>query len=242
MKPPEASSPVFATLDPTVLDTEMNGMYQDGEMDFINSGDYQHLSHDAGQEFDDIFARSPQTTDNSGLYVSPSEVSFKRQQQNSNFLKRPLAFSFDSPSDSAGDNSSPGSSAESTRDHARNSSVGSAVHSDGAVKFENERWQPFSMNKDNLFGLDTDFNGFDAKYTDIESSNRVMDSAFDFDSAASSPMPPNKDAPQTIKKQRNSTKQVMVRFSLLLIESLNRYLTRFPRCLIDTSSWLALLF
>lgn len=182
-------------------------------MDFINGGDYQHLAHDAGREFDDIFARSPQTTDNSGLYVSPSEVSFKRQQQNANSLKRPLAFSFDSPSDSAGDNSSPGSSAESTRDHARNSSVGSAVHSDGAVKFENEGWQAFSMNKDNLFGLDTDFNGFDPKYTDIESSNRVMDSAFDFDSAASSPMPPNKDAYQTIKKQKNSTKQVMVRFS-----------------------------
>lgn len=215
MKPPEASSPVFATLDPTVLDTEMNGMYRDGEMEFINGGDYQHLSHDAGREFDDIFARSPQTTENSGLYVSPSEVSYKRQQQNSNSLKRPLAFSFDSPSDSVGDNSSPGSSTESTRDHARNSSVGSAVHSDGAVKFENDGWQAFSMNKDNLFGMDTDFSSFDLKYTDLESSNRVMDSAFDFDSAASSPMPPN-NASKAIKKPKSSTKQAMVRLSIVI--------------------------
>lgn len=219
MKPPEASSPVFATLDPTVLDTEMNGMYQDGNMEFINGGDYQHLPHDPGREFDDLFTRSSQHTDNSGLYVSPSEVSLKQQQQNSNSLKRPLAFSFDSPSDSAGDNSSPGSSAESTRDHARNPSVGSAVHSDGAVKFENEGWQAFSMTRDDLFGLDTDFNGFDPKYADIESSNKVMDSAFDFDSAASSPMPSSKDASQPTKKQESSSKQVVVRIFPFFIDS-----------------------
>ncbi|EED21628.1 membrane-tethered transcription factor (SPT23), putative [Talaromyces stipitatus ATCC 10500] len=210
MKPPEASSPMFATLDPTVLDTEMNGIYQDGDMDFMNSGDFQQLPSDAGREFDDIFARSPesQTTDHNGLYVSPSEMSFRRQQQTANSLKRPLTFSFDSPSDSTGDNSSPGSSVESTRDHARNSSVGSAVHSDGAVKYENDGWPAF-MNKDNLFGLESEFNGFDTKYSDIESSNRVMDSAFDFDSAASSPMPANKNTPQTAKKQKASTKQLM---------------------------------
>ena len=86
---------------------------------------------------------------------------------------------------------------------------------DGAIKFENEEWQAFTMNKDNLFGMDTDFSSFDLKYTDLESSNRVMDSAFDFDSAASSPMPPN-NASKAIKKPKSSTKQAMVRLSIVI--------------------------
>ncbi|OKL63788.1 hypothetical protein UA08_00759 [Talaromyces atroroseus] len=194
MRPPEApSSPVFATLDPTVLDTEMNGVYEDADTEFVNGGDY-HQPHDAGREFDDIFAHSTHAriVDNSGLYVSPSEVSSVKQQQHSKSLKRPLEFSLDSPSDSPCDNSSPGSSAESMRDHGRNSSVGSAAYSDAAIKFDSDGWfnaQAFSEKDDNLFGLENDFAGFDPKYTDIESSNKVMDSAFDFESAASSPMP-----------------------------------------------------
>jgi hypothetical protein len=228
MRPPEAaSSPVFATLDPTVLDTEMNGIYEDGEMEFVNGGDYHHPSQDAGREFDDIFAHSSQSRsiDNNGLYVSPSEVTSIKQEQHSNSLKRPLAFSLDSPSDSAGDNSSPGSSAESMRDHGRNSSVGSAVHSDGAIKFDSDVWfnaQAFSEKDDNLFGLGNDFSGFDPKYTDIESSNKVMDSAFDFESAASSPMPLKTEAEKhkgSSKTQVNgfgSSKPInMVSFSLL---------------------------
>lgn len=218
MRPPEASSPVFATLDPIVLDTDMNGIYQDGNMDFVNSGDYQHDSHDAGREFDDMFAGASQSrvVDNNGLYVSPSEISSKSHQQSSNSLKRPLAFSLDSPSDSTGDKSSPSSSVESTRDHARNSSVGSAVHSDGAIKFESDSWfntQAFSDKEDNLFGLDnTEFTGFDTRYADIESSNKVMDSAFDFESAASSPVPSKNEAvnpPRASKKHKaGSTTQV----------------------------------
>lgn len=191
----------------------MNGIYDNDEMEFTNGGDYHHPSNDVGKEFDDLFARSSQTRggNNSGLYVSPSEMSSKKQQHVSKSLKRPLAFSLDSPSDSAGDNSSPGSSAESMRDHGRNSSVGSAVHSDGAAKFDTDVWfntQAFTEKEDNLFGLDTDFTSFDPKYTDIESSNRVMDSAFDFESAASSPMPLKNESSSfsgVSKKQKNSS-------------------------------------
>lgn len=190
---------MFTTLDPTVLDTEMNGVYENGDMEFINGGDYHHPSHDVGMEFDNMLSHSQsRNADNNGLYVSPSDVSSGKQKQASKSLKRPLAFSLDSPSDSPGDNSSPGSSAESMREHGRNSSVGSAVHSDGAAKFDSDAWlsmPAFSAKEDNLLGLDsTDLAGFDPNYTDIESSNRVMDSSFDFESAASSPMPLKNEA------------------------------------------------
>lgn len=195
MRPQEtASSPAFPHLDPIVLDVDMNSLYHDGDMEFLNNGDYQNPSNDSGRDLDELFPPSAESRNGNGIESSASPAGFKgkkQQTQAPGSLKRPHTFALDSSSDSPGDNSSPGSSSDSPRDHGRNSSVGSAIHSESAINFDADGWlnpQAFSDRQENLFGLDS-MGGFDPNFADIESSNRVMDSAFDFESAASSPTP-----------------------------------------------------
>lgn len=196
MRPQEtASSPAFPHLDPIVSVADMNGLYHDGDMEFLNNGDYQHASNGSGRDFDEFFTPSAESRNGNGVESSASPAALKGKKQTTQgpaSLKRPHAFALDSSSDSPADNSSPGSSSDSPRDHGRNSSVGSAIHSESAINFDADGWlnpQAFSDRQENLFGLDTSMGGFDAHFADIESSNRVMDSAFDFESAASSPTP-----------------------------------------------------
>ncbi|KAL1969347.1 hypothetical protein VTN77DRAFT_9540 [Rasamsonia byssochlamydoides] len=189
----------------------MDNLYQDSDIDFLSNHDLQNSTTNAGREFDDLFSRSSMT-DNEPC-ASPSELSIKRHLQGPDPLQQRHVFSMDSPSDSLEENSSPGSSSESPRDHGRNSSVGSAAHSESAIKYQSDGWlgEMLSGKEDTLFSLDTDMHGLDHGFsmdTDIESSNRVMDSAFDFDSAASSPSPLKTEPSSAPKSQKSFKTQV----------------------------------
>ncbi|KAL2796743.1 hypothetical protein BJX66DRAFT_129203 [Aspergillus keveii] len=197
-----ASSPTFPALDPIVVDDDMNP-YHDTDMDFLDSTRLQLSSEHAGQDFDDLFTRAaPSRTvaESDPPCLSPSELSLKRSYHEQDTLRHPKAFASNSPAESL-DNSSPSSSSESPRNHLRNPSVASstsAVHSENTVMpfgYTSEDWvnPDYDHVKDeSLFGFDASLPNLEGPYpaeTDLESSNKAMDAAFDFESAASSPSP-----------------------------------------------------
>lgn len=199
MRPPESTTaPVFQAIDPIILDNEMEGLYQENDMDFLTSHEFQLPGSDVGHEFDELFSRN--TTSqliSDEVAEPPSTLSMRKKKRplpDNTTLKPQSLLAVDPPSDSP-ENSSPGSSSESVRDHGRQHSIAStnsAVHSENAAlagQFQSNGW--FHSGQDEtLFGLDTDLHSLGRNFsldTDIESSNKVMDSAFDFESAASSP-------------------------------------------------------
>lgn len=194
-----ASSPSFPVLDPIIVDDEMEGAYRDSDMGFLDHSGLSMSSADAGRDFDDLFAHGPSTrmVTDSDSCLSPSELSVKQQFQDHDKLRQPHVVASESPVDSP-DNSSRSSSSESPRNHLRNTSVtstSSAVHSENAnmpFRFSSEEWMNSeleSVKEEPYFGLNNSMpteNGFNVG-TDLESSNKAMDAAFDFESAASSP-------------------------------------------------------
>ncbi|KAI9368856.1 hypothetical protein BJX61DRAFT_194415 [Aspergillus egyptiacus] len=207
-----ASSPTFSALDPIVVDDDMVNPYRDTDMDFL-----QLSSETAGQDFDDLFSRaaSSHTAESNPQCLSPSELSLKRSYQEQDALRQPKVFASNSPAEST-DNSSPSSSSESPRNHLRNSSVASstsAVHSENTVMpfgYTSEDWvnPDYDHVKDeSLFGFDASLPNLEGPYpvaTDLESSNKAMDAAFDFESAASSPSPLKANAVPFAGSQKNS--------------------------------------
>ncbi|KAL4809387.1 hypothetical protein BDV18DRAFT_79786 [Aspergillus unguis] len=198
------SSPIFAALDPIVVDEDdMVNPYQDTDMDFLDSARLQLSSENAGQEFDDLFSRASSSrpvADSNPPCLSPSELSLKRSYQENESLRQPKMFASDSPAESPED-SSPSSSSESPRNHLRNPSVASstsAVHSENTVMpfgYTTDDWvnpDYDNVKDESLFGFDASLPNLEGPYppvTDLESSNKAMDAAFDFESAASSPSP-----------------------------------------------------
>ncbi|PTU22739.1 hypothetical protein P175DRAFT_0499286 [Aspergillus ochraceoroseus IBT 24754] len=177
--------------------------YQDTDMDFLDSTRLQLSSENAGQDFDDLFTRAASSrtvTESEPSCLSPSELSLKRSYQGQDTLRRPEVLASDSPAESS-DNSSPSSSSESPRNHLRDSSVASsasAVHSENTVipfGYTSDDWMnpEFGhVKEESLFGFDPSLPNMESAYpadTDLESSNKAMDAAFDFESAASSPSP-----------------------------------------------------
>ena len=194
MRPPDvSSSPAFPLLDPIILDGDMDDPYQESEVGFLNTTGLPDASTGAGQEFDDLLPRVPAThpiaDSASASCASPSEHSGKKPFAGTDPLGQNHLLLVDSPVESP-ENSSPGSSAGSPanplRDH--DASTGSRT------QYQPSEWlnhHALTETEDQFFGLDTDMsleNAFPMD-ADIETSNRVMDSAFDFDSAASSPSP-----------------------------------------------------
>jgi hypothetical protein len=198
MRAPEGTTAlVFQAVDPTILDNEMEGLYQDNDMDFLTNHEFQLPGADVGHDFDELFSRNTTSQMISDELTASPSMAFKKKKrplQGHTTLKSRSLLAVDSPSDSP-ENSSPGSSSESVRDHARQHSIAStnsAVHSENAAltgQFPPNGW--FHSGPDEtLFGLDSDLHSLSRNFsldTDIESSNKVMDSAFDFESAASSP-------------------------------------------------------
>lgn len=198
MRPPESiTPPVFQAVDPIILDNEMEGLYQGNDMDFLTSHDFSIPGGDAGHEFDEIFSRNPSSNGRSNVRIESSQtVSMKKNRplQNHSTLQSQSLLAVGSPSASPENSSSPRSSSDSVRDHGRQYSItstNSAVHSEDAVltgQFQNG-WL-HSGQEETFFNLDADLQSLGRNFsfdTDIESSNKVMDSAFDFESAASSP-------------------------------------------------------
>ncbi|KAL4880852.1 hypothetical protein BJY04DRAFT_228054 [Aspergillus karnatakaensis] len=198
----QASSPTFPALDPIVVDDDMGNPYQDTDMDFIDTARLQLSSENAGQDFDDLFSRATSSrtiAESNPPCLSPSELSLKRSYQDQDALRQPQVFTSDSPAESPED-SSPSSSSESPRNHLRNPSVASstsAVHSEHTVMpfgYTSDDWvnPDYDVKDESLFGFDASLPNLEGPYTaetDLESSNKAMDAAFDFESAASSPSP-----------------------------------------------------
>ncbi|KAL2824870.1 hypothetical protein BDW59DRAFT_80165 [Aspergillus cavernicola] len=197
------SSPTFPALDPIVVDDDMVNPYQDTDMDFLDTAALQLSAEHAGQEFDDLFTRAASSrtvAESNPPCLSPSDLSLKRSYQEDP-LRHPHDFASDSPAESP-DNSTSSSSSESPRNHLRNPSIAStasAVHSENLVMpfaYTSEDWvnPDFDHVKDeSLFGFDASLPNLEGPpypaETDLESSNKAMDAAFDFESAASSPSP-----------------------------------------------------
>ncbi|KAL4950805.1 hypothetical protein BDW69DRAFT_171319 [Aspergillus filifer] len=197
-----ASSPTFPALDPIVVDEDIVNPYQDTNMDFIDTARLLS-SENAGQEFDDLFSHASSShtaADSNPPCLSPSELSLKRAYPDNESLRHPQSFPSDSPAESPED-SSPSSSSGSPRNHLRNPSVASsnsAVFSENTVMpfgYTTDDWvnpDYDNVKDESLFGFDASLPNLEGPYpaeTDLESSNKVMDAAFDFDSAASSPSP-----------------------------------------------------
>lgn len=173
-------------------------------------------SERAGRDLDTFYSGGPSprtiSADSESACLSPSEVSGIKNYQGQDPLRHRHVFAADSPADSP-ENSTRSSSSESPPNHFRNpsmTSTGSASNTESTMLpfgYSEEWVNPdfASMREHMLFGLDsTTFPG-DA---DIESSNKVMDAAFDFESAASSPSPLKMDAPthpKSYRKSKNAT-------------------------------------
>ncbi|KAL2865352.1 putative membrane-tethered transcription factor (SPT23) [Aspergillus lucknowensis] len=198
-----ASSPTFPALDPIVVDDDMVNPYQDPDMDFLDPTRLQSLSEDAGQEFDDLFTRATSSrtvAESDPPCLSPSELSLKRSYQEQDTLRQNKVFASGLPAESP-EESSPSSSSESPRNHLRNPSVASstsAVHSENTLMpfgYTSEDWENPDydhVRDESLFGFDASLPNLEAPLrveNDLESSNKAMDAAFDFESAASSPSP-----------------------------------------------------
>ena len=205
MGPAEAvSSPAFPALDPIVVDDEMENPYHTNNMDFLDSARLQMSSENAGQDFDDLFSHptsSRTVTEQGSTCLSPSELSVKRPyQEQQDALRPPNIVKSDSPAESP-DNSSRSSSSESPRNHLRNPSVSSstsAVHSENHMMpfgYTSEDWVNSdlgSVKEESLFNFDPSLPNVEVPFPtepDLESSNKAMDAAFDFESAASTPSP-----------------------------------------------------
>lgn len=209
------SSPAFPVLDPIIVDDEMENAYRDSDMDFLDPSRLQMSSERAGREFDDFFPRAPSSrtvTESETSCLSPSELSIKKHYQSPDTLTQPHLLASDPPSDSP-ENSSRSSSSESPRNHPSNQSFTSSNspgNGESAIL-------PFgysgdwinsdlvSVKDDMLFGLDSGAFAVDA---DIESSNKVMDASFDFESAASSPSPLKTGATPQPKVQARAKSQL----------------------------------
>lgn len=215
-----ASSPSFPVLDPIIVDDEMENAYRDSDMGFLDPTRLPMSSADAGRDFDDLFAHATSSrviTDADSSCLSPSELSVKQQFKDHHKLSQPHVLASESPVDSP-DNSSRSSSSESPRNHLRNPSVtstSSAVHSENTAmpfRYSSEDWMGSeleSVKEEPLFGLHSSLptDGGFTMGTDLESSNKAMDAAFDFESAASSPNYMKSDTtPQARWKKRAKAK------------------------------------
>lgn len=184
-------------------------------MGFLDPTRLQTSSIGAGREFDDLFSRTTasRAVGDSESYLAPSELSAKRHYQDQDALTQPHTVAADSPADTP-DNSSRSSSSESPRNHMRTTSVAStnsAMHTENTMtdgRYHSNAWlnSDFgSLKEEPLFGLEADMPPLDGAFTmdtDIESSNKAMDSAFDFESAASSPSPLKTEASSLPKSQK----------------------------------------
>lgn len=199
MAPAETPSPAFPILDPVIVDDEMENAYQDADNDFLDPARLQMSSGSAGQEFDDLLAHTSSSrtlTDSESACLSPSELSVKRHYAEQDHLRQPRVMTADSPAESP-DNSSRSSSSESPRNqHLRHSSVASSAGESSMMPFgytPSEDWMNpdlESVKEEPLFGLDSSLQPMDNGLPldgDLEFSNKAMDAAFDFESAASSP-------------------------------------------------------
>lgn len=186
------SSPAFLALDPVIMDDEMESTFRNANMDFLDPTQLEMPSETAGGDFDDLFSRVTTSRSNG---VPGSSKPYRNQHP----LRQLPVLAADSPAESP-DNSSRSSSSESPRNHLRQASVvstNSAAHSENPLTsagFPSDDWmrpELASVKEESPFTIEPSFplDGGHSLDPDLESSNKAMDAAFDFESAASSPSP-----------------------------------------------------
>ena len=208
----DSSSPLFSSREPIIFDADMDTPYQDRDVHCFNPVLLETPSIIAGREFDDhLFAP---TTGGPVLgpvpCLSPAELSLKQHDRSPQNLEGTPS----PPSDMLSDSLSNNSSTNSPSSHVRNDSLvstNSATYThDTMIAFSPPPWPSsdgFSMPDEPLFGTDVDMTAPDCSIPteeDLELSNRAMDSAFDFDSAASSPSPLKMDSIADTKSKTNA--------------------------------------
>lgn len=203
------SYPAFPALDPIILDDEMESTFRNTDMDFLDPTKLETSSGPAGGDFDDLFAR----VSNSRLNAAPGSSKYQDQHP----LRQPPLMAAESPAESP-DNSSRSSSSESPRNHLRQASIAStnsAAHSDNPLPsagLPTEDWmhpELSSVKEESPFTIDPSYpvDGVFTLNPDLESSNKAMDAAFDFESAASSPSPLKTENPPLSDSNQPSKSQ-----------------------------------
>lgn len=199
------SSSVFPSLDPIIMDDDMESNFRSANMDFLDPATLEMSTENGGAEFDDLFARTKTLgTDRDSEHSKPGDPNPLRQ------VPAPAA---DSPAESA-DDSSRSSSSESPRNHIRRTSTAStnsAAHSELPTASYSEDWMHglSSVKEESPFNIDPLFptDGFSGD-PDLEVSNKAMDAAFDFESAASSPSPLKTDNGSLPRPHKRSKSQL----------------------------------
>lgn len=206
------SSPAFPTLDPIIMDEEMESTFHNANMDFLDPAKLNMPSESAGADFDDIFSHAT----HSRSHAAPESSKPYRDQHP---LRQQPVLTADSPAESP-DNSSRSSSSESPRNHLRQASIAStnsAAHSENplvSTGFASEDWMRpdlSSVKEESPFTIDPSYpldGGLSLDHPDLEYSNRAMDAAFDFESAASSPSPLKTENPPQLNVHKRSKPQI----------------------------------
>lgn len=189
----------------------MESTFRNTNMDFLDPTKLEMSSGPAGGDFDDLFARVSNSRSNT---ASGSSKPYEDQHP----LRQPPLLTAESPAESP-DNSSRSSSSESPRHHLRQASIASTnsvAHSDHPLPSAGlpaEDWmrpELSSVKEESPFTIDPSY-PMDADFTlnpDLESSNKAMDAAFDFESAASSPSPLKTENPPPPNSNLPSKSQV----------------------------------
>lgn len=204
------SSPAFPSLDPIIMDDDMESTFRNANMDFLDPTKLEMSSENGGAEFDDLFARATTSRTNGASHSKP--------YQDQNPLRQVPSLSADSPAESA-DDSSRSSSSESPRNHLRHTSVAStnsAAHSENplpSANYSTEDWmrpELSSVKEESPFNIVPSFpmDGSFSMDPDLEVSNKAMDAAFDFESAASSPSPLKTDNGSLPRPHKRSGSQL----------------------------------
>jgi hypothetical protein len=203
-------SPEFPALDPIIMDDDMESTFRNANMDFLDPTKLEVSTENAGGEFDDLFARATTSLPNGAS--GPS-----KPYEDQNPLRQVPTLAADSPAESL-DDSSHSSSSESPRNHLRQTSIAStnsAAHSENhlaSVNYAHEDWmrpELSSVKEESPFNIIPSFSmdGFSMD-PDLEVSNKAMDAAFDFESAASSPSPLKIDNGSLPRPQKRSKPQL----------------------------------
>ena len=235
------SSPAFPALDPVIVDDEFESTFRNTNMDFLDPTKLEMPSgSSAGGDFDALFARVSTSRSNAAPESS-------KPYQDQPPLRQPPVVAADSPAESP-DNSSRSSSSESPRNHLRHASIAStnsAAHSDNPLPsagFPTEDWmrpELSSVKEESPFTIDPSFQldgGFNMD-PDLETSNKAMDAAFDFESAASSPSPLKTETPQPPNSNNPSQPQVWSPSSASAVPASNDTTTSSVSDMITVERW-----
>jgi hypothetical protein len=197
MRPSDApSSPPFPVLEPIIFDAEMDNLYGDRDMEFFDPAVLDNSSPRPDHDSEDFLVATSgnRAITDSLTSISPSQLGLKQPyKEEDNARQTPNPPPPESLSDSPG-NSSGSCSSSSSGNHLRHTSFNSTFSGPfGESPTLSKQYPPGWANMDGpLLGLDTDSNSLPRGFSigaDIESSNKAMDSAFDFEGAASSPRP-----------------------------------------------------